>query len=96
MKPCNPDHNGECLICDCWLKDCAWDRLWAGDFGYESFEELLVLFKDHLDDVQVQMLRTLHGDLNETKCGLIIVQCPVCNVFRNPLTEPFCPCGRET
>jgi hypothetical protein len=21
--PCNPDHNGECLVCDCWLSDCA-------------------------------------------------------------------------
>lgn len=20
--PCRPDHNGECLICDCWLSDC--------------------------------------------------------------------------
>jgi len=20
--PCNPDHNGECLICDCWLSGC--------------------------------------------------------------------------
>lgn len=20
--PCRPDHNGECLICDCWLTDC--------------------------------------------------------------------------
>ena len=20
--PCNPDHNGECLVCDCWLSDC--------------------------------------------------------------------------
>lgn len=20
--PCNPDHNGECLICDSWLSDC--------------------------------------------------------------------------
>ena len=20
--PCKPDHNGECLICDCWLSDC--------------------------------------------------------------------------
>jgi uncharacterized phage protein (TIGR01671 family) len=20
--PCNPDHNGECLVCDCWLCDC--------------------------------------------------------------------------
>jgi len=21
--PCNLDHNGECLVCDCWLSDCA-------------------------------------------------------------------------
>jgi len=20
--PCRPDHNSECLICDCWLSDC--------------------------------------------------------------------------
>ena len=20
--PCNPDHNGECLVCDCWLSEC--------------------------------------------------------------------------
>ena len=20
--PCKPDHNGECLVCDCWLSDC--------------------------------------------------------------------------
>ena len=20
--PCKPDHNGECLICDCWLSEC--------------------------------------------------------------------------
>lgn len=20
--PCKPDHNGECLICDCWLNEC--------------------------------------------------------------------------
>ncbi len=20
--PCKPDHNGECIICDCWLIDC--------------------------------------------------------------------------
>lgn len=20
--PCNPDHNGECLVCDCWLSYC--------------------------------------------------------------------------
>ena len=20
--PCKPDHNGECIVCDCWLSDC--------------------------------------------------------------------------
>lgn len=20
--PCKPDHNGECLLCDCWLSEC--------------------------------------------------------------------------
>jgi septal ring factor EnvC (AmiA/AmiB activator) len=20
--PCKPDHNGECLLCDCWISDC--------------------------------------------------------------------------
>jgi hypothetical protein len=24
--PCNPDHNGECLVCDCWLSDCAFNK----------------------------------------------------------------------
>ena len=25
--PCRPDHNGECLICDCWLTDCPLKNL---------------------------------------------------------------------
>jgi uncharacterized phage protein (TIGR01671 family) len=25
--PCKPDHNGECLICDCWLTDCPLKNL---------------------------------------------------------------------
>ena len=24
--PCNPDHNGECLVCDCWLSDCPFKK----------------------------------------------------------------------
>jgi hypothetical protein len=24
--PCNPDHNGECLVCDCWLSDCPFNK----------------------------------------------------------------------
>ena len=30
--PCKPDHNGECLICDCWLSDCAYDRWLKEDY----------------------------------------------------------------
>ena len=26
MKPCDFDHNGECLICDCWPSNCAYQR----------------------------------------------------------------------
>jgi len=25
--PCRPDHNSECLICDCWLTDCPMKNL---------------------------------------------------------------------
>jgi YopX protein len=24
--PCNPDHNGECLVCDCWLSECPFRK----------------------------------------------------------------------
>ena len=47
-KPCKPDHNGECLICDCWFSDCAWDRLQNKDFRYETEQELLALFRNFL------------------------------------------------
>jgi hypothetical protein len=29
--PCNPDHNGECLVCDCWLSDCWLSDCWLSD-----------------------------------------------------------------
>ena len=25
--PCKPDHNGECLVCDCWLSECPLEKL---------------------------------------------------------------------
>lgn len=25
--PCKPDHNGECLICDCFLSDCMFSSI---------------------------------------------------------------------
>jgi hypothetical protein len=57
-KPCNQDHNGECLVCDCWLSNCALDRLRIGDFKYETLDELLDVFKDHLTEKEVRKLRT--------------------------------------
>ena len=46
-KPCNFDHNGECLICDCWPSLCAYERYLLGDYTYETKEELEQMFKDY-------------------------------------------------
>jgi uncharacterized protein YdeI (YjbR/CyaY-like superfamily) len=29
--PCKFDHNGECLLCDCWPDSCVWERLKTKD-----------------------------------------------------------------
>jgi hypothetical protein len=44
--PCRLDHNGECLICDCWLADCGYDRYLRKDYKWETKEELEEMFKD--------------------------------------------------
>ena len=41
---CKPDHNGECLICDCWLENCAFERWKNKDYAYETEEELNKMF----------------------------------------------------
>lgn len=46
-KPCNFDHNGECLICDCWASDCAYDRMINKDYKWESKEELEDMFNQN-------------------------------------------------
>lgn len=38
--PCDFDHNGECLICDCDVMNCAWVRYNTQDYKWESKEEL--------------------------------------------------------
>jgi hypothetical protein len=43
-KPCDMDHNGECLICDCWPSDCAYQRYINADYKWESKEELDKMF----------------------------------------------------
>jgi hypothetical protein len=47
MLPCNFDHNGECLICDCWPSDCAYKRYLAEDYSMERKELLERMFKDY-------------------------------------------------
>lgn len=44
--PCKFDHNGECLICDCWPDACAYKRMLNQDYTYETKEELEEMFKD--------------------------------------------------
>jgi hypothetical protein len=46
--PCDLDHNGECLICDCWISDCAYQRYLNRDYKYESKEQLEHMFKDYI------------------------------------------------
>jgi len=45
--PCDPDHNGECLVCDCWIINCAYDRWVQKDYTYETEEELNEMFKNY-------------------------------------------------
>ncbi len=45
--PCNPDHNGECLKCDCWIDDCAFDRWKNKVYLFETEEELNEMFKEY-------------------------------------------------
>jgi len=45
--PCNPDHNGECLVCDCWLDNCAYDRFVNEDYAYETKEQLEKMFSTY-------------------------------------------------
>ena len=42
--PCNFDHNGECLVCDCWPDACAYVRYLNKDYKYETKEELEAMF----------------------------------------------------
>jgi len=46
ILPCNPDHNGECTVCDCWITDCAYARYLNEDYTYETKEQLEEMFKN--------------------------------------------------
>lgn len=47
IAPCGFDHNGECLICDCWITECAYDRYLNKDYKYETEEQLAEMFKNY-------------------------------------------------
>jgi len=47
-RPCQFDQNGECLICDCYYEDCAWDRLIDEDYKWEDKKQLEKMFAEHL------------------------------------------------
>jgi hypothetical protein len=47
IQPCEFDHNGECLICDCWIEDCAYNRYLNKDYKYETEEQLKQMFETH-------------------------------------------------
>lgn len=48
--PCNFDHNGECLVCDAWPSDCAWQKLMNRDFTYQSETQLVELFYPYMTE----------------------------------------------
>lgn len=45
--PCDMDHNGECLVCDCDFLQCAYIRYLKGDYKWETKEELEKMFKEY-------------------------------------------------
>jgi len=49
-RPCNFDHNGECLVCDCSMADCAYDRWLKEDYKWESKEQLDEMFNSKQGD----------------------------------------------
>lgn len=43
--PCRFDHNGECLVCDCFMEHCGFKRYLDQDYEFENKEELDRMFK---------------------------------------------------
>ena len=48
--PCEPDNNGECLICDCWVSNCAYQRYLKQDYSVETKEELEKMFDKYKNE----------------------------------------------
>ena len=55
--PCNPDHNGECLVCDAWPSNCAYQRYLKHDYSVETKEELETMFNKYkMNKTQIDTL----------------------------------------
>ncbi len=67
-RPCNPDHNGECLVCDCWLDNCAYDRYLNKDYKWETKEELDKMFGEDKQD------EDLYRGVSETPHKWVVVK----------------------
>jgi len=62
-KPCKFDHNGECLICDCWPDSCAYERYLKGDYTYETPEEMQQMFGNTMTDEEMDAFLESIGGL---------------------------------
>ena len=66
--PCRFDHNGECLICDCWPSDCAYERFLNGDYKWETKEELDKMFGENKTE------NDLYKNISETPHKWVVVK----------------------
>ncbi len=53
MLPCKPDHNGECLVCDCWLADCPFMKK-PGKVPAEILERIDPKYFKDAEDMTVE------------------------------------------
>jgi hypothetical protein len=77
--PCDLDHNGECLVCDCWISDCAYQRYLKGDYKYESKEELEEMFKDYITKEDNAEPAIYGGGYTCSVCGQYQRTSAICN-----------------
>jgi hypothetical protein len=54
--PCNPDHNGECLVCDNWLSDCPFNKKKQQDD--KVIEIMGQKFNQHWADQLIDLCKT--------------------------------------
>jgi len=68
--PCNFDHNGECLICDCWPSQCAYVRYVNKDYTYETKERLDKLFNMQTITIVIEKIDDFYSAYAENVKGI--------------------------